>query len=544
MSAKNILAVAAFLLVAASSAYLTDYFIAADSGGNTQNSAEQRTTDRLSNSTDQPLSSQTVVEKSREGRPTSEREILINGAKYSSGPGVGSNATQQNPGPSGDANAESARVPEPVEAVEPPGSRAELEQSRPRVEEATQDIVTVSPPLPERHPIPSHETGTLRSGADVEADPQETRRVDAGFSPNGCAPGAETSSYKGKEFSLTEKIGQMLVVGFRGASANEEWPQELAAQIRDGWVGGVLFLGHNVKSAGGVKGLLRSFKAAGGRLPPLLMVDQEGGLVQRLGPEVGWKKLQAAESVARTRTPEEAYALYRRTARVLWQWGFNTNLAPVVDVNVYKRNPIIGRLGRAYSDRPSEVVQYAQAFIQAHRDENVLTSIKHFPGHGSSRQDSHEGFTDISRTWEPSVEIAPFHDLIRRSCVDMIMSGHLFLDRYQVAQAGNLPATLSARVLESLLRDEIGYDGVIVTDDMEMGAIRKHFGQREAVLKAIKAGNDLIMVSNTARPDPQLPRVLVRFIATEAQKDPNLMERINKSFQRIMRLKSRLAVGQ
>jgi beta-N-acetylhexosaminidase len=405
-------------------------------------------------------------------------------------------------------------------------------------------MVTLPPPPPERHPIPGRKTGTPASGADVEADQQETKKVDAGFSPNGCAPGIESLNYESADFSLTEKIGQMLVVGFRGASPNEEWPQELAAQIREGWVGGVLFLGHNVKSARGVKGLLRSFKAAGGRLPPLLMVDQEGGLVQRLGPEVGWKKLQAAESVARTRTPQEAYALYRRTARVLWRWGFNTNLAPVVDVNVYKSNPIIGRLGRAYSDRPSEVVQYAQAFIQAHRDENVLTSIKHFPGHGSSRRDSHDGFTDISQTWQSSVEIATFQDLIRRSCVDMIMSGHLFLERYQVEQDGNLPATLSARLLERLLREEIGYDGVIVTDDMEMGAIRKHFGQREAVLKAIKAGNDLIMVSNTSRPDPQLPKVLVRFIVTEARRDRSLMERINQSFQRIMRLKSRLAVGQ
>jgi len=405
-------------------------------------------------------------------------------------------------------------------------------------------MVTLSPPPPERHPIPGRKTGTVGSGADVEANQQETQSLDAGFSSNACTVRAKSSHHKITDFSLTEKIGQMLVVGFQGASPNEQWPQELVTQIREGWVGGVLFLGHNVKSARGVKGLLRSFKAAGGRLPPLLMVDQEGGLVQRLGPEVGWKKLQTAESVARTRTPKEAYALYRRTARVLWRWGFNTNLAPVVDVNVYKRNPIIGRLGRAYSDRPSEVVQYAQAFIQAHRDERLLTSIKHFPGHGSSRRDSHKGFTDISGTWQPRVEIAPFQDLIRRSCVDMIMSGHLFLERYQEARAGNLPATLSARVLQRLLRDEIGYDGVIVTDDMEMGAIRKHFGQREAVLKAIKAGNDLIMVSNTANPDPQLPEKLVRFVKAEAQRDPRLIERINKSFQRITRLKSRLAVGQ
>ncbi len=551
MSAKNILAVVAFVFIAVLSASLSYQLISPPPAGDTQKVANKLSTAPNPASPTRPPGQETVAEKAALPEPGAEQERIINGAEYSSGTKVGAppqraaqeaeRETAAEPQQTADTAAVSEQTLPPARE---PASESEADAGLKQPDE-TQQAAAVQPPLPEQHPTPrAPQTRPSTPGPNDPAEVAPQERQQAGFSPDGCARKTTASAYKTADFTLTEKIGQMLIIGFQGASPGQNWPQTVVSQIREGWVGGVLFLGHNVKSAAGVKGLLRRFNGAGGRLSPFLMVDQEGGLVQRLGPQVGWKKLQAAESVARTRTPAEAYELYRRTAAVLGQWGFNTNLAPVVDVNVYKQNPIIGRLGRAYSDQPREVVQYAQAFIQAHRDEGMLTSVKHFPGHGSSRRDSHKGFTDISTTWQPDVEVAPFQDLIRNSCVDMIMTGHLFLEKYQVAQAGDLPATLSPPVIQTLLRDQIGYDGVIVTDDMEMGAIRQHFGQQQAVLQAIRAGNDLIMVSNTANPDPQLPEKLVRFIAAEAKQDPGLMERINQSFQRIVRLKTRLAVGQ
>jgi len=340
------------------------------------------------------------------------------------------------------------------------------------------------------------------------------------------------------DISLEEMIGQMLIVGFRGTSPRQKWPKQVRDQLARGQIGGVIFLKNNLSSAGNAKALTRSFRESGSKHPPLITVDQEGGSVQRLAGNVGLRRLLSERAVAARFSPEQAFDYYRNMARGLKSFGFNVNLGPVVDVNTNPRNPIIGRLGRAFSRDPETVAKYGAAFVRAHRAEGIITSLKHFPGHGSGRTDSHLDMVNISRSWKEH-ELAPFAQLIAENLADTVMIGHLHLASLQPGEAANLPATFSPVLLEGVLRGQLRFKGVIISDDLEMGAIRRYYRPSEALIRAIKAGNDLLILSNTHRPDPALPARAVASIKEAAEQDPELKARITDAYNRIIALKKR-----
>ncbi|MEM1365910.1 MAG: glycoside hydrolase family 3 N-terminal domain-containing protein [Pseudomonadota bacterium] len=350
------------------------------------------------------------------------------------------------------------------------------------------------------------------------------------------APVARTP---GRNVPIETMIGQMLLLGFWGDDAGDSWPRTLAAQVRDGKVGGVLFLAHNIKSASGVKSLARLFQNAGASVPPFISIDQEGGQVERLNRRVGFTEIPSAWAIAQRGTVQQATATYGDLARRLRSWGFNTNFGPVLDLNTNPSNPIIGRKNRAFSGRTEIAAKYARAFVDVHRDAGVVTSVKHFPGHGSSKRDSHRGFTDISSTWQTG-ELEPFRRLIDENRADMVMVGHLFLEQYEPRTAKPVPASLSPQVVQGLLRNELGYDGVVITDDLDMGAIRNQFSQDETILRAVRAGVDVLILSNSARPDVNLPDRVIAMLARAAAQDPAIKSNIERSYWRIMRLKQRL----
>ena len=340
---------------------------------------------------------------------------------------------------------------------------------------------------------------------------------------------------------LDTMIGQMLMFGFAGTEPNQKGPQAIARQLCDGTIGGVIVLGHNVKSAAQVKRLTALFKGAGAAITPLIAVDQEGGKVQRLGARQGYRAIPRAATVAAKLTPEQAFQVYLKAASQVRAAGFNVNLAPVVDVNVNLKNPIIGRLGRSFGREPETVIAYARMFIAAHHRRGILTALKHFPGHGSSRRDSHKGFVDISRTWQRERELAPFLALANDQATgDMVMSGHLY--HRDLAPEAREPATLSRQAINGVLRSEMGYQGVVITDDLEMGAIRNNFGFRETIIKAVRAGNDILLISNSAKPDREMPAKVIAIIKQAVTSGALSMDAIEKAFERIRALKQKLAV--
>lgn len=333
------------------------------------------------------------------------------------------------------------------------------------------------------------------------------------------------------EPSLGKKIGQMLVVGFLGSKAGDKWPKRLAGQIRKGEVGGVVFLGHNFKSRAGVAGLTKLFRQASPQVPVFLALDMEGGYVQRLGAKLGYPKVPPALTIARSMSPQQARAWFDKLAAISASAGFNVNLGPVVDLYITPKNPVVGKWKRAYSASPQKVAAYARQFVAAHRKKRILAVLKHFPGHGSSLTDSHAGFVDISKTWKAK-ELKPFSMMIKSGDAPAIMPGHLI-----VKNSKGLPASLSRQVIAGTLRGKLGYRGLVMSDDLQMSAIRKNFSYKKALVLAINAGVDVLMISNSAKPDIDIPRKTISIIKKAVRSGKISTARINTAYRRIMAAK-------
>jgi beta-N-acetylhexosaminidase len=272
--------------------------------------------------------------------------------------------------------------------------------------------------------------------------------------------------------------------------------------------------------------------------PPLLIAaDNEGGQVQRLHPRLGYT---AAPSHAELGSQDDLTLTElesRRIARTLKEAGINWNLAPVVDVALNPENAVIVQRGRSFSALPERVTAHARAFVLGHRAENVLTSLKHYPGHGSSRDDSHLGFVDVTETAQLDAELAPYRQLIVEGLADSVMTAHVFNSRLD----SKYPSTLSAATIGKL-RGELGYDGVVVSDDLHMGAIVQHYGIEEAALMALQAGVDVLLLSNNgAKYDPEVAdrvhAAILKALA-DGRLDPGLVE---ASYNRVQKLKAALS---
>lgn len=338
--------------------------------------------------------------------------------------------------------------------------------------------------------------------------------------------------------SLEQMAGQMIIVGFKGDSVKDKSVIAVRKAVADGRLGGLMYLKYNVASLSAVKAMNEAFKEASPDLPPFLTLDQEGGAVERLTKDVGFSEIPNAKTVAARNDPAGAQALYEAMARDVAGLGFTVNFGPVVDLDINPKNQVITKFGRAYGKDPKTVEAYALAFINAHHAEGVLTSLKHFPGHGSSTADSHEGFVDISRTWSPT-ELEPYRDLLAQGYDDFVMVGHLYHKDYD-GGGKRLPASLSPDWITGVLRGQLGYNGVVISDDLEMGAIRKRFTLKETVVQAVNAGMDVLLFSNTAAYDPALGDEILAILVSEAKKDPKFAARIQQSYERIVALKHRI----
>lgn len=339
--------------------------------------------------------------------------------------------------------------------------------------------------------------------------------------------------------NIREMAGQMILIGFSHDSAKSDQQSQLLALIRNGQIGGVMYLKYNVKSLAEVSKMNKAFLQTGSDFPPFIAIDQEGGVVERLTSSVGFEEIPRARDVALNMNKDSALSLYTDLAKRMKKLGFNTNFGPVVDLIANPNNPIIAKYGRAYSSRADITSKFAQAFVDGHHRAGMVTALKHFPGHGSSAADSHLGFVDISSSWT-SAEYEPFETLIGAGKADMIMAGHLYHSGYVREGEGQVPASLSPVALTKVLRQGMGFDGVVISDDMEMGAITKHYGFEEAIVRAVNAGNDILLFSNTVKPSLGLPKRILDVLEAEARRDPAFADKISASYRRIVALKSRL----
>ena len=218
--------------------------------------------------------------------------------------------------------------------------------------------------------------------------------------------------------------------------------------------------------------------------------------------------------------------------------GINLNLAPVVDLNVNPDNPIIGSLGRSFSADPAVVTEQATAFIEAEHAVGVRCTIKHFPGHGSSTGDTHLGVVDVTGTWSP-VELEPFRNLVSAGLPDAILTAHVFNAKLDP----KYPATLSHAAITGILRGQLGWDKVVLSDDMQMGAIRDAFGYADALRLAIEAGIDILTIANQQVFEVGIVSHTIDLIEEMVSSGQIHADRIDGSYRRIQAFKAGLAVG-
>lgn len=332
-------------------------------------------------------------------------------------------------------------------------------------------------------------------------------------------------------------IGEMLLVGFRGMEVAPD--NHIVRDVRDYHIGGVILFEYDAPSGRHVRNIqspeqVRRLCAALQQLDSaklFISVDQEGGMVARLKPKYGFSRIISAQEMGE-KGADTTRHYARLNAVMLKDLGINLDFAPVVDVNVNPDCPVIGRIKRSFSADPQVVAQMAAIWMEESEKQGVLPCLKHFPGHGSSSADSHNGLVDVTKSWQQS-ELDPYRTLIAGGHVPMIMSTHVINGNLD-----NAPATLSHKILTQLLRQELGYEGVVITDDMGMKAITRQYDYAEAIRLTIEAGADMLCLGNNSdsyNPDlvPQTFDIIYRLVR-EGRISP---ERIHQSAQRIRRLK-------
>lgn len=331
----------------------------------------------------------------------------------------------------------------------------------------------------------------------------------------------------------------MLMVGFKGFETEES--SHIIRDITEYHLGGVILFDYdvptgtperNIQNAEQVMKLIDDLQKIS-ESPLFVAVDQEGGKVARLKPTRGFPATVSAQYLGNLNKPDSTQYHANKQALLLSKLGFNINFAPVVDLNTNPENPIIGKLERSYGADPELVEKHAGIVIDSHFDKNILPVIKHFPGHGSAWNDSHVGMADVTDTWD-AIELQPFKNLTSGKNRPGVMTAHVFNEHLD----SELPATLSKPVQTNLLRNEIGFKGVLFSDDMQMDAIRSFYGLEFAIKHAILAGVDVLVFANNSVYNPDIVPMATSIIKTLIDDEIISEERIEESYLRIKQAKS------
>ncbi len=348
------------------------------------------------------------------------------------------------------------------------------------------------------------------------------------FSVNLLANG----SYSKQE--IEKMISKMVILGFSGETINPN--DEIYKNVKSGLGGVILFdkdpndkqKVKNVRNKEQLKTLTSQLQAIS-KQKLLISIDQEGGIVQRLKSADGFVNTPKASEVA-LKGKDFAKQSYSSMAKDLKYSGINVNFAPVVDLAINKENKVIVTRGRSFGESSNEVISYASIFVDELKKEKVISVLKHFPGHGSSLADSHLGFVDITNTWNQK-ELEPYRYFIKNNKVDMIMTAHVFNEKLDK----DYPATLSYNVNTNLLRYKLGYEGVLVSDDLQMYAISKHYDLKQTLTLAINSGVDMLLFANQLAKPISLKQI-VDTVYSQILNEEISLEQIIKSNQRINRM--------
>lgn len=345
---------------------------------------------------------------------------------------------------------------------------------------------------------------------------------------NKVQDGKETNKIKDKidNMTLDEKIGQLLIVGFEGTTIDNN-TRYLIENLK---VGGVILFQRNIKNIDQVVDLTNGLKDINknNKAPLFISTDEEGGNISRL-PE-GYKKLPNAKQIGDLDDLDFSFKFGELLGIRLKSLGINLNYGPVMDINSNPSNPVIGN--RAFGNKSKIVTRNGIGVLKGIKSVNVIPSIKHFPGHGDTDMDSHVNLPIINKSLEDikKLELIPFQRSIEEG-IDMVMVAHILFPEIDK----NYPSTMSENIINKLLREELGYDGVVISDDLTMGAITKNYSLEDASLKFLEAGGDIILICHGI----DNPSKIVEYIKEAVEKNILTIEDIDKKLYRILSLKDK-----
>ncbi len=351
-----------------------------------------------------------------------------------------------------------------------------------------------------------------------------------------CSAPSKQKNYETKY--TNQELGQLLVVGFRGAEINTESP--IVKDIKEFNLGGVILhdfdtetgeFGRNIVDANQLL-KLSSALVAYSQNPPIIAIDQEGGMVSRLKEEYGFPPTKSAEYLGFIDEEDTTRHYARSIAQEFMVVGVNTNFAPVVDINNNEGSPEIGSKERSFSSNPDKVVEHVGYVLDEFDKEGILSVIKHFPGHGSSSNTIYNGFTDITETWSHE-ELEPFKKLTENRTIHAMMAAHL----YNANIDSVWPATLSEKTIQGLLRDSLGFGGVVFANDMQDEAIIEQFGLDTAIEQALNAGVDMLVFRNNAEFDEDIAERAITIMQKGIAEGRINETRVDSALARVGRLK-------
>ena len=331
--------------------------------------------------------------------------------------------------------------------------------------------------------------------------------------------------------TLQQKIAQMVMISFTGTVI----PDSIKYDIQKRGLGGIILYANNITSASQVKTLTAQLSALSSS-QLLLSIDQEGGKVARLSASNGFAATPTALYLG-TKVNREDTTRYYSALMAGWvrQSGFNIDFAPVADVNVNPLSPAIGKSERSYSADADTVARHTGWFVEEFRKKGIITTMKHFPGHGSATVDSHLGFTDVTNTWS-SKELIPYSTAIKNGTVDMVMIGHLFNAKIDSLY----PASLSARTVNGLLRDSLKFDGVVISDALTMSAISLNYAMDDVIERSVNSGTDILLWNGNSYNNRSLTGYIIDVVSKKISDGKIAAATIDTAYNRIQRLKQRI----
>lgn len=328
------------------------------------------------------------------------------------------------------------------------------------------------------------------------------------------------------KMSLNEKIGQMVIVGLDGTNLQAD----ARKMIETYKVGGFILYKPNITSAEQTLKFLNQLKKANQPNPAALWLstDQEGGRVSRM-PEP-YLKIPTAKEIGQKNSTAYATGIGQALGEEIKSVGFNLDFAPVMDINSNPNNPVIG--DRSYGANADTVINNGTAVLKGIQSEGVAAVVKHFPGHGDTSVDSHLELPVVNKSLKQleGFELLPFQAAVKQG-TDMVMVAHLLIPKIDP----DYPASLSKQMISDLLRDQLGYDGVVITDDLTMGGIVKHYGIAEAAVRSIQAGSDIVLVGH----DVERETAVIKALQNAASSGKLTEQEIDQHVYRILQLKQK-----